>query len=264
MPKRDEAAAHKKAWDTRGRAQEGGGSGAVTTREDWVEVESARRSAHSLAVPTGGLSYQGLTKDSPEVKAVADRRHARGVADEPEMTATVMATAAASGGTVAGLQFRLKSASGIADKAIRDAVEKRIHPTEAIEQMNDVNRYTITFPADELVERALRAQRALSDAGWDPYDTKLKNSFGPGLPYQGYNAVYVNRKTGAKFELQFHTPESLEIKEKAHLIYEKRRNLPAAHADAKKLDMAMMELWQNYRRPIGWERLPGVILRPTG
>lgn len=41
--------------------------------------------------------------------------------------------------------------------------------------------------------------------------------------YQGINDTYLNAENNFVFELQFHTPESWELKSEAHIIYEKFR-----------------------------------------
>ena len=52
-------------------------------------------------------------------------------------------------------------------------------------------------------------------------EMRVKNFWGPGDGYQGINSVFISR-TGQRFGLQFHTPESLSMKEEeCHSSYAK-------------------------------------------
>jgi hypothetical protein len=242
-----------KSWETRrGEAQDGGRRETVQQRGDWGTK------------PASPLEYNGLTPDSPEVKALAEKAHAAAVFQEPEATRAVTAAIEASGGHLSGLAHRIKAPDAIANKIIRDCRSDHVEPEAAIAKLNDIVRYTALYPASVLVERVAIAHKSLLDAGWEHFDSKAKNFFAPGDPYDGYNCVYINKKTGAKFEMQFHTPESIKIKALAHDIYKKYRELPAmdtARHTRKRLFDEMVGLWNNYDRPTNWEKLPGKITR---
>ena len=67
-------------------------------------------------------------------------------------------------------------------------------------------------------------------------EMRVKNFWGPGDGYQGINSVFISR-TGQRFELQFHTPESLSMKEEeCHSSYAKFRSA----TDSRK----MMQYWE--------------------
>jgi len=237
---KDPHAATVKAWKTRPR--HAAAAAATQSKGDFAERK---------------LSYGSQTADSPEVRAAAERAYALAAQIEPTVTPLVTSVAQKTGGTPVGLDYRLKSVEAIAGKMIRDALEKNIPPTEALGDLTDVNRYTIVYPPEALVERGTDAIKALTDAGWTPYDHKAKNYYPPGDAYDGFNAVYEN-KLGARFELQFHTPDSVRIKEVAHKIFAKWRVTPATDSPTKdRLWKQMVSLWDNYKRPTGYENLPG-------
>jgi hypothetical protein len=60
---------------------------------------------------------------------------------------------------------------------------------------------------------------------------------------KAYNGVNTNFGTpqGYIFELQFHTPESLKLKNKLHPIYEKLR-VAKSQAEAEKLNLEMLKI----------------------
>ena len=61
------------------------------------------------------------------------------------------------------------------------------------------------------------------------------------IPYKGVNVKMQDDK-GAKFELQFHTQQSLEIKEKLHPLYEEQRKLEKDNPRKKELKQIMQEM----------------------
>ena len=53
------------------------------------------------------------------------------------------------------------------------------------------------------------------------------------ITYQGLNATFVT-PSGQEFELQFHTPKSIEAKQKSHEYYEIERDVKATGEQKKK------------------------------
>lgn len=210
------------------------------------------------------LSYKGDTKESPRVRKMASEMFARSKASEPRLSALMQTVIAASGGKPFGWDFRIKSEDSIADKIIRDAVEKDIPPSKAAAEMNDLNRYTLLFDPDTFVEQASRAMTTLEQAGFEVYDSKAKNYFSPGDAYDGYNTVYWDPKTGEKFELQFHTDESARIKEEVHVIYNDWRQLPPDAPERPELWGKMLSMWGDYARPKNYQLLPGRLMTSGG
>ena len=158
-----------------------------------------------------------------------------------------------------GLDFRLKTEESLARKIKLESESREISPQEAESQITDALRYTMLFPPDTFVDSAMATQAKMAELGYEQFDTKWSNYFQPGGAYQGYNTVMINKSTGQKFELQYHTRESVVIKEQAHIMYNEFRELPSTSPRAQELWHGMADLWSNYERPANWERLPGVI-----
>lgn len=151
----------------------------------------------------------------------------RMVAAEPKITRTIIDLAEEYGADPRGLSYRLKSEESLSRKIVQEVSEKRIagqamDVKEAAESMSDVIRYTYTISEDTY---AVSARRIITDLEAQGYTLRVKNYWAEGNSYKGIN-VAMKDPDGIPVELQFHTPESLRIKEGAlHEIYERQRVL---------------------------------------
>jgi|GEM_PF-3419752 len=142
---------------------------------------------------------------------------------EEQVTADIVGVGAATGGEAAGLKFNVKTHESLTRKL---ESEERDGKTGEI---NDVLRYTLTFPPHALADGANKSMQRLEDMGYDKI--KVKNSFAEiKSPYRGINTTFA--KDGQQFEVQFHTPESFKVKQATHKIYDIRRDLPG-HNDGR-------------------------------
>ena len=194
-----------------------------------------------------------------EIARLAKSLHSEAVKQEPELTMTLVNVVEDLGGEMAGLTHRLKKQTSIEGKISRDVRDGGVSPADAAAGLNDTIRYTAVFDPDSFTEDVLEVQSKLEERGWNRYDHKWKNFFSPGNSYQGYNTVMVN-SDGLRFELQYHTRETLTIKERAHDIYVTSRELPQHSPQRATLDAEMVSLWTVYDRPDDWEDLPGNII----
>lgn len=157
-----------------------------------------------------------------EVRQAATRRWTESLAVESEVTPLMESIAAETGGSLEGLEYRMKTQASLRRKMAQDMVEFNFSAEEAAANIRDINRYTMTFAADENFRTNLdNAISSLEAAGWSIYDHKNKNFFGQGDHYDGINIQLTN---GSEYvELQFHTPESYSIKEKSHALLDQLR-----------------------------------------
>jgi len=195
----------------------------------------------------------------PEAIAAGEKLIARTKEYEPEVTSMLEEIATQTRGEFAGLEHRLKKMERLAEKICDDMIEKDLTADEAAAQVNDALRFTLLYDADEFVEKVKETQRLLAERGFVQYDHKWKNFFKPGDDYDGYNTVVHNPETGEKFELQFHTHETIVIKEDCHKMYKIWRTLPEGSPKRLSLWEKMGGLWNNYPRPANWQSLPGEI-----
>lgn len=84
----------------------------------------------------------------------------------------------------------------------------------------------------------------------------IKNSWEDPLnPYKGINTI-VTAPNGQKFEIQYHTKESFQVKEKMHALYEKQRMIEDQFSDEYiKLSDEMFELSNKLSKPSEIERV---------
>jgi hypothetical protein len=179
--------------------------------------------------PEGGASYGGYKLnpvDNPSatgrpdnVVAAAKRVRDKAAEAEPEITKDMIDTANANGGTMEGLDYRMKAEKSLARKIDDEKVENGGDAEVTADKMSDVVRYTMTFEEDGYTDGV---SATISDLEAKGYQMRVKNYWQEGDPYQGINVAAVH-PNGQKFELQFHTPGSLKAKEPIHAEYETYR-----------------------------------------
>lgn len=177
----------------------------------------ARHSGYRLTKPDNPVAPAG--SQSPEAIASAKALRDRVAAVEPELTRTMIDLADKHGGTLEGLQHRLKSEKSLARKIDAEKGDFGGDTDKTGDAMSDVVRYTVTFNDGNYVSGATQTIADLQASG---HKTRVKNYWKEGDPYQGVN-VAVTTPDGLTFELQFHTPKSLAVKELNHKAYEKYR-----------------------------------------
>lgn len=166
---------------------------------------------------------------------------------EPKITKTLEGiTKSADGAKMVGLEFRLKSNESTLRKVKKDAEEKNWSENTVLNNMYDIVRYTQESPEDKLVSNFEKTMDDLKSKGY--IIIQIKNTFKPNAEYKGINCK-IKSPEGNKFELQFHTPKSLEVKEVIHKKYEKQRQLPEGSEEYKKLGAEMHEISRAIKEP---------------
>lgn len=194
----------------------------------WDSEKQTRREGLSSGKKNYG-GYELEEPDNPEPKpgeypddvVEAARSHRDEIAEvEKEMTETLIDLANQHGGKMEGLAFRLKSLKSLARKIFAEKDDEHGGDADAAaKSMSDVVRYTMTYNPDGYVDGVSAVVKDLQDKG---YKLRIKNYWEGGDPYQGIN-VAAEHPSGVKFELQFHTPQSVTDKEEIHKVYEDYR-----------------------------------------
>lgn len=148
---------------------------------------------------------------------------------EPQITTDVMACVAAGEGKLAGLGFRMKSPTSMARK-IASKTKKRIDKSgsplhaQIAASLTDTIRYTDEVHSpDQLVGEARTVTQNLRQRGYRIVEAE--SFYAEGAVYKGLHTT-VETPEGLRFELQFHSKESLEVKEGPegiHVFYEHYR-----------------------------------------
>ncbi len=89
---------------------------------------------------------------------------------------------------------------------------------ELVSAIHDGIRYTFLFDTGNYTTGVADATQALSDRG---HDLRIRKPSWNEGDYRGVNSRWSDKDSGVLFEVQFHTPESWEAKQRTHDIYEK-------------------------------------------
>jgi hypothetical protein len=116
-------------------------------------------------------------------------------------------------------KFALKSPNRFKEKLAKLTAR---YPERGSEQLasaiHDGIRYTFIIDPQAYVAGVHAAEQKLSAEG---YRLQLRKPSWDDPDYKGVNSRWLDPGTGARFEVQFHTPESWEAKQLTHGLYEK-------------------------------------------
>ncbi len=163
----------------------------------------------------------------PEQNTEASKAHAD-LADEAGrhiLPAMLRIEAADPQRGLAGLEHMVKGEDRLKEK-LADVllVETRLTARQALDKVPDAVRFTLTYSAERYSDGVRADVDRFKAEGFELI--KLKNLWS-GDQYKGINSQWRRPETGLRFEMQFHTLESLEAKELTHQAYERLRR-PAA------------------------------------
>jgi len=166
----------------------------------WAEAET-----NGGAGPVDGIGR-------PELCA-AVKRIERDKLIEPTITRDVMSSTGK--GELAGLAFRVKSPKSMArrikDKSAGWEDEPGLVQIQVADGLKDTIRYTdkVVSP-DDLVGEARTVTSNLAARGYKVVEAE--SFYADGAPYKGLHTT-IEAPDGTRFELQFHSAQSLEVKE---------------------------------------------------
>ena len=161
--------------------------------------------------------------------------HAKGI--EPALTAIMKDLADTHGAKLEGLDFRLKTQESLTRKIADSAKADGKTPAEAARTIGDANRYTMVTDPASYRASAEAVQKELEAKG---YDVTVKNYWQEGSNYKGVNMALTD-PSGNRIELQFHTAESLAMKESTnHPLYESYRKMDSSTPEAQALNVQMV------------------------
>jgi len=142
---------------------------------------------------------------------------------EPGVTSVMRELAGTHGTQLAGLNNRLKTVESLTRKIADDARrDYKGNVARAAREVSDAVRYTMVSDPKDYAASARAVTEDLRARG---FDVRVKNYWQEGSNYKGVNVALTDH-SGQKIELQFHTAESLAMKESTnHPIYEVYRKL---------------------------------------
>lgn len=165
------------------------------------------------------------------------------VANEAIITEQVTKVANKIGMVQEGLEFRIKDKDSFLRK-----VRTNYTSTGNEYEINDILRYTYSADSNTLVDKTLQSIANHEQTGYNT--VKIKNYWlDKQSPYKGIN-TFVQAPNGQKFELQYHTPESFQLKNgKLHELYEKARALDTRSDEFARLRDDMLDLSKELTLP---------------
>lgn len=167
------------------------------------------------------LAERGVT--SEQVRSLADAKVAEAQDADGRVTPVLQDLAAQHGAEMAGLDHRVKDSESAERKLVGDiALKDTLAPEQVAAEMADGLRYTMTASPEAIVSVQRGVLDSLEGNGFEI--VKAKNSWlDSESPYRGLNSQLID-PAGQIFELQFHTPESFEVKTSTnHPYYEEAR-----------------------------------------
>ncbi len=117
-----------------------------------------------------------------------------------------------------GFDDRRKGGDRVKEKVSGMMKELRFSIDEAIGQVPDAIRYTFQYREAHYTQGVWADIERLKDRGFELQ--KLKN-FWSDEQYKGINSQWIDRDTGQRFEVQFHSCISFEAKQLTHDAYER-------------------------------------------
>lgn len=242
--------AEKEADEVSEKVVEGDNANDEKEAPSEAAASTVHRSAKQVVQSVGSKIHRVSNADKAKIKELAEKDAKTlleaAAKNEEAITSSMQSIAGANGGTLKGLEHRLKEldsmARKITDRAIermerydKTTVEKAVK--KAVEKINDALRYTMELSPDGFrkagaaIKAAAEGKSFTVTAERNFWDTAVVEDF----PYRGVNMT-LKSPEGQIFELQFHTPDSLAMKSELHGLYEewRKKETPAPRKAAIK------------------------------
>lgn len=183
-----------------------------------------------------GSSYSTLTETRT---VIVSNEYEEIAKTEPQITKDLTSLAEKEKVEMVGLDYRLKSKDGTVEKIVKRKKAK------SAKDLYDVVRYTVQVDVNNYYNKKEKIINEMKSKGYKVI--KEKDTWGlPG--YKGIN-IKMENSEGNKFELQFHTEDSLKAKEEAHKLYEKQRLPETTEEEKEKLDREMDKIFNKVPVP---------------
>lgn len=187
------------------------------------------------------VNNQDGLKNSTDIKVekIADRLIDEAKKNDKLTTKDLVASCSKTLGSLEGLEYRIKSKESTIRKIDEKSKRKGVSLEEYSNNVTDILRYTFCSEINNLVTGFFDMKSNLDNKGYNIIE--INNTFSiPNTAYKGINTL-VKNPNGYIFELQFHTYQSLQIKEKNHKLYEKTRLESTPREEKRKLIKKMIE-----------------------
>lgn len=224
--------------------------GFLNAQRTTTNVIAPLRAGELVAQPTpkvpGALSFdsqRAIIESLPSnasIQQVSEALHANALKARVSVTNVVKDVANTAVGEPIGLEFADKKVDSLARKIQTDMDVGNISQATAAARIGDTLRYTIQFEPSNYHDGVMTAIAGFEERGFTLI--KYKNLWDK-LTYKGINTT-MQTPEGLFMEVQYHTPESFEIKEYvSHVPYEEWRLSSTPKARSLELEAEMAEYW---------------------
>jgi hypothetical protein len=150
---------------------------------------------------------------------------------------------------LAGLEHMLKGEDRLKEKAADVLlVEAHLTTGQALAKIPDAVRFTLVYSQEYYAHGVISDVQRVNEEGFEL--VKLKNLWEK-EQYKGINSQWRSPDIGLRFEIQFHTPESLEAKELTHDAYERLRCSGISLAERAELEAYQKQVNELIATPPG-------------
>jgi hypothetical protein len=151
-------------------------------------------------------------------------------------------------------KYALKGPDRFKEKlAKRIALEPDKPPAELATEIHDGIRYTFTFPTERYTPGVYEAEGKLRRRG---YELRQRKPSSGNSQYKGVNSRWSDPSSGHLFEVQYHTPESWEAKQKTHDAYATIENPEASESDRTAAKKYQQQISASVPIPEGAAEIP--------
>jgi hypothetical protein len=175
------------------------------------------------------------------------------IKQEPQITKDIQSAVIRAGGSMEGLEYRIKAKDSFIRKVETDynlakLENHEITPLMIANKINDAIRYTAVANGNAFYAMYDSTIKQLINDGYSL--VKVKNTWNEDMnPYKGVNVI-LKSPNRQSFELQFHTPQSFDMKQnKIHSLYEEYRLGSTSLARKRELSKMMRELSRSLKKP---------------
>ena len=151
-------------------------------------------------------------------------------------------------------KFALKSADRLKEKFAK-LIQRHPgeNPEKLLNQIHDAIRYTFLANSTDYVAGVWEVTDNLQGQGYELI--ARINNWGD-AEYKGINTRWRDQESGLLFEVQLHTPESRDAKQKTHEAYEKINDVRTPIAEVERLRLYQRDVSAQIPMPSGWQTIP--------
>jgi hypothetical protein len=222
--------------------------------EEHKERYPDRTRAAPRTEPDGSWSCGEHRRLDPEQNTEATKAHAD-LADEAGrhiLPALRRIEAADPSRQLAGLEHMVKGEDRLKEKLADELAGKNKTVREALNEVPDAVRFTLCYDSRHYADGVLADVELLKEEGFEL--VKLKNLWEDNQ-YKGVNSQWRRPDSGSRFEMQFHTFESLEAKELTHEAYERIRGSAITAAERREARGFQRQVNAALSTPLGIDRI---------